>query len=133
MDHLIYVDEKAEELRGLLGGQKTMIVRGADKPGSFHHHVQSGDRLFFISGKGLITACSVAGNVFQSEKLTESQSRKLLNANQSKLHLTPNQLRRWAGKRYLMLIDVKDTRLIEPFHINQAAFGIAGDLLPVGK
>lgn len=133
MDHLVYIDEKAKELQGLLGGRTTMIVRGAARPKLPYGHVQSQDRLFFVRGDGLVTACSVVKDVHHSDKLTESQSRKFLQTNQSKLNLVPEQIQYWAGKQYLMLIEVKEVRLIEPFHIHRTAHGNMDEWLPVEK
>ena len=133
MDHLVYVDEKAKELHGLLGGRTTMIVRGAARPKPPFGHVQSEDRLFFVLGDGLITACSVVNHVHHAEHLTESQSRNLLKTNQFKLNLAPEQIEHWAGKRYLVLIEVKNVHLIEPFHISGTAYGSIDAWLHVEK
>ncbi|HSL45338.1 MAG TPA: hypothetical protein VK897_18025 [Anaerolineales bacterium] len=123
MDHLVYTDEKAEELKGLLAGKKTMIVRGATRLPLAHDRVQPEDRLFFVHGDGLVTACSAVSLVHCSEELKGSQARRLLQANQAKLDLTLEQLQRWCGKRYLLLIELRDVRLIEPFHTGWLPYG----------
>jgi hypothetical protein len=133
MDHLVCIDEKVKELQALLGGRTPMIVRGAARPIVPYDHVQPQDRLFFVRGDGLVAACSVVKDVQQSARLTEGQSRKFLQTNQPKLNLPPEQILYWAGKQYLVLIEVKDVRLIEPFHLHGTAYGNMDEWLPVGK
>lgn len=134
MDHVVYVDAKARELEKLIAGEKTMIVRGATGRKLPHGRVHANDRLYFIQNKGdgMVRACAVVSEVFNSEKLTEEQSLGLLETNQSKLNLTPEQVERWAGKRFLVLIEVRDAQGIEPFTIDRSAYGNMDDWLPVG-
>jgi len=133
VDHVVYVDAKARELKKLLTGEKTMIVRGAAGRKLPHGRVQSRDRLFFIenSGEGLVRASAVVSDVFNSEKLSEEQSADLLRSSQLKLNLTPEQIKRWAGKRYLVLIEVNDIQPIKPFVIDRSDYGSMDDWLIV--
>jgi hypothetical protein len=135
MDHVVYVDSKAHELEKLLAGGKTMIVRGAAGRKLPHGRVQAKDRLFFIenNGDGHVRASAIVSNVFNSEKLTEDQSADLLKSNQSKLQLTTEQIKRWAGKRYLVLIEVKDVTAIKPFTVDRSQYGNMDDWLLVEK
>lgn len=135
MDHVVYVDAKAGELEKLLAGEKTMIIRGAAGRKLPHGRVNAGDRLFFIrnNGEGLVRAIARVSEALHSEKLTEDQPRDLLNANQSKLALTPEQAKRWAGKRYLVLVEVEDVQAVESFPIDRSEYGNMDDWLPVGE
>ncbi len=134
MDHVVYIDAKAGELETLLAGEKTMIVRGATGRKLPYGRVQANDRLFFIqnNGDGLVRASATVSDVFNSDKLTEEQSGELLKTNQPKLNLTPEQIKRWAGKRYLVLIEVRDVRSVKPFVVDRAGYGNMDDWLPVG-
>ena len=40
--------------------------------------------------------------------------------------------KRWAGKRYLVLIEVADVTEIEPFAVDKRDYGNMDDWLPVG-
>jgi hypothetical protein len=135
MDHVVYVDTKARELEKLLNGEKTMIVRGATGRKLPYGRVQAKDRLFFIQNKGdgMVRARATVSEVFNSEKLTAEQSAELLQANQSKLHLTPEQAKRWSGKRYLVLIEITNIQPLEPFAIDRSEYGNMDDWLPVDK
>jgi hypothetical protein len=133
MDHVVYVDVKAHELEKLLSGEKTMIVRGATGRKLPYGRVQPGDCLFFIenNGEGIVRASATVSHVLNSEKLSEEQSAELLKSSQSKLDLTPEQVKRWSGKRYLVLIEVIQSRAIDPFAIDRSEYGNMDDWLPV--
>ena len=117
MDLIVYLDTKARELEKLMAGQKSMIVRGATGRKLTNGRVQPGDQLYFVQNNGewLVRAFATVSNVLKSEKLIEEQSRQVLNANQSKLALTSEQIQRGDGKRYLVLVEVRDTCPVEPF------------------
>lgn len=133
MDHIVYLDSKAKELKNILEGSKTMIIRGATGRKLPHGRVFEGDVLYLIENNadGLIKAKVTVKSVFNSEKMTEEESKALVNENQPKLMLTDAQMKRWAGKRYLVLIEIKDVEIIEPFAIDKSNYGNMDDWLPV--
>lgn len=135
MDHVVYLDAQAEELENLLAGRKTMIIRGATGRKLPHGRVDAGDMLYFINNnaEGAVRAKAKVKNAFHSEKMTEDESRALVKKNQPKLSLTEKQMKRWAGKRYIVLIEVADVKEIPPFAIDKSAYGNMDDWLPVGK
>jgi hypothetical protein len=133
VDHVVYLDAKARELEKLLAGEKTMIVRGATGRKLPYGRVEPGDCLFFIenNGEGLVRASATVNTVFNSDKLSEEQSAALLKGNQPGLKLSPEQTKRWSGKRYLVLIEVMQVRAIDPFAIDRSAYGNMDDWLLV--
>jgi hypothetical protein len=134
MDHVVYVDAKSKEMDLLLSGQKTMVIRGAAGRKLPYGRVNPGDVLYFINnnGEGLIKACAHVVDVFNSEKLTKEGSVNMVRAHREKLQLTQAQIKRWAGKRYLVLIDVNDVEHVEPFRIDKSGFSNMDDWLLVG-
>lgn len=117
MEHLVYCDAKANVLQKLLDGTKTTIIRGAAGRKCPHGRVFEGETLYFVenTGDGLIKAKATVANVFNSEKMTEEESKELVASKQSELNLSPAQMKRWAGKKVLCLIGVKDVeKLQEP-------------------
>lgn len=116
MEHLVYCDAKAKALSKILDGTKTMIVRGAAGRKLPYGRVFEGETLYFIenNGSGAITAKATVKSVLNSEKMTEEQSKLLVSENQDKLHLTDAQTKRWAGKKYLCLVEIRDVSPIEP-------------------
>jgi hypothetical protein len=57
----------------------------------------------------------------------------MIEENQDRLQFTPQQKKRWAGKRYLVLIEVENVTAIEPFPIDRSQYGTMDDWLPVGN
>ena len=51
MDHVVYVDAKANEMERLLSGEKSMIIRGAAGRKMPHGRVESGDTLYLINNQ----------------------------------------------------------------------------------
>ncbi len=135
MDHVVYLDAKEKELDKLLGGEKSMIIRGAAGRKLPYGHVSVSDVLWFIENKGdgLVKASTVVESVYSSEKLSVVESERVLSDNQPKLRLTPNQIKRWRGKRYLVLIGVEKPQKLEPFAIDRSKYGNMDDWLPVGE
>jgi hypothetical protein len=135
MDHVVYLEAQARELENLLSGNKTMIIRGATGRKLPHGRIDTGDILYFINNnsEGLVRAKGKVKSAFHSEKMSEDESCALVEKNQSKLHLTDKQMKRWAGKRYLVLIEVSDVKEIQPFAIDKSKYGNMDDWLPVEK
>lgn len=134
MDHVVYLDAKEKELDKLLSGEKTMIIRGAAGRKLPYGRVEASDVLWFIENKGdgLIRGRATVRSVFNSERLTEQESEKAIMDRQAQLRLTPNQLKRWAGKRYLVFIEVEKVQPLKPFAIDRSEYGNMDDWLPVG-
>lgn len=135
MDHVAYVDAKAKELQKLLQEGKSMIIRGAAGRKMPYGRVEPEDRLYFIEndGSGLVKAKAVVLSVLNSEKLSKEESVALVESNQGQLKLTQGQFKRWAGKRYLVLIEVDQVEEYDPFLIDRSDYGNMDDWLPVGS
>ena len=133
MDHVVYLDSKAKELENLANGKKSMIIRGAMGRKLPYGKVNVGDTLYFIENKGdgLIKATAVVDTVLNSEKLTEEESLGLVEKHQDKLMLDKGLLQRFGGKRYLVLIAVKDFQILPLFKIDRSAYANMDDWLPV--
>jgi hypothetical protein len=133
MDHVVYVDAKAKEMEKLLAGEKQMILRGAAGRKLPYGKVTPGDTLYLIrnNGEGSVQAFATVRSVVNSEKLTPEDSIHLIENYQDKLQFTAQQMKRWAGKRYLVLIEVDNVTAVEPFTIDRSQYGNMDDWLPV--
>lgn len=133
MQHVVYTETKASELEQLLSGDKTMIIRSAPDRHVPYDKVQVGDTLFFLrnNGEGLIRAKATVSSVFFSEKLTKVKSLELVSGHQDQLQLTEDQVKRWGGKRYVVLVGVEKVIRLQPFDINKSKFGSIDDWIPV--
>jgi hypothetical protein len=134
MDHVVYVDAKAKEMENLVAGAKSMIIRGATGRKMPYGRVSPGDVLYFINNnaEGVIKARAKVKSVFNSDKMSKDESVQLVESHQDKLHLTARQLKRWAGKRYIVLIEVDEVEELTPFPIDRSEYGNMDDWLPVG-
>jgi len=135
MDNVVYLDYKAKEFDNLKNGLKTMIIRGAMGRKIPYGKLNIGDNLYFIenNGDGLIKAKAVVSNVFNSNQLSKDESLQLIEINQDKLLLDKGLLKRFAGKRYLVLITIQNFQCIDNFKINRSEYGNMDDWLPVGN
>jgi len=133
MQHVVYTEAKASELEQLLSGEKTMVIRSSGDRQVPYGKVEVGDTLFFLrnNGEGLIRAKATVSSVFFSEKLTKVKSLELVNENIDKLQLTDDQIKRWGGKRYVVLVEVEKVIRLYPFDINKSKFGSIDDWIPI--
>ncbi len=135
MDHVVYLDAKAEELEKLLDESKTLIIRGATGRKLPYGRVNEGDILYFINNnaEGLVKAKAIVDSVFNSEKMSTEESVTLIKKNQDKLQLSDSQFKKWAGKRYIVLIGLKKIEEVKSFAIDKSNYGNMDDWLPVEK
>ena len=134
MDHVVYLDAKSNELETLLSGKKSMIIRGATGRKVPYGKVNMGDILYFINNnaEGEIKAKGVVASVFNSEKMTKDESIALVKKYQDKLKLSAKQFQKWSGKRYIVLIEIKNIKKIQYFQFNRDIFkNKMDDWLPV--
>lgn len=135
MDHVVYLDAKANELEKLLSGSKTIIIRGAAGRKLPYGRVNQGDILYFINNnaEGIVKAKAIVNSVFNSDKMSSEESVTLVKKHQDKLNLSENQFKKWAGKRYIVLIELKKTEEIKSFSIDKSNYGNMDDWLLVEK
>jgi len=124
MNHVVYLDAKSSELENLLSSKKSMIIRGATGRKVPYGKVNIGDILYFINNnaEGEIKAKGVVLSVFNSEKMTKDESIALIKKYQDKIKLTAKQFQKWVGKRYIVLIEVKNIEKIQYFQFNREIF-----------
>jgi hypothetical protein len=124
MNHVVYLDAKANEMEKILNGQKTMIIRGAAGRKIPYGLVNKEDVLYFINNnaEGVIKAKAEVALVINSEKMDKDASIKLIKQYEKNLQLSEKQFQRWAGKRYLVLIKVKNVEEITSFQFNRDDF-----------
>jgi hypothetical protein len=112
-----------------------MLIRGATGRKMPYGRVNTGDILYLLEndGCGLIRAKADVSGVINSEKMDKVQSIALVNNYQDHLQLTKAQTERRAGKRYLVLIELTNLELLEPFPIDKSEYGNMDDWLPVNN
>lgn len=133
MDHIVYLNRKAKELENLINGSKTMIIRGATGRKLPYGILKEGDILYFAenNGDGLVKAKAVVSGVLNTEKLTKEESVEMVKQHQNHLKLDKAMFERFAGKRFLVLIWLRDFEILTPFGFDRSQFGNMDDWLPV--
>ena len=133
MDHVVYLDYKAKELDNLKNGTKSMLIRGAMGRKLPYGRVNASDVLYFIENKGdgMIKAKAIVEQVIHSDQLSKEESVAMVEQYQSKLLLNAGLLKRFSGKRYLVLITLRNFEVLESFKIDRSAYGNMDDWLPV--
>lgn len=63
--------------------------------------------------------------------MSKEDSTNLVRENQDKLQLSEQQFKRWAGKRYIVLINVENVESLDPFKIDKSNYGNMDDWLLV--
>jgi len=118
MVHLVYCDDKEKVFEKIIGGTKTMVVRGAAGRKIPHSRVFAGETIYFIKkGTGLVTATATVKDVQNYVNLSEKETTKILEDNQNKLDLTNNQKKRW-HKKCLCLVEFENVREISPLEFD---------------
>lgn len=135
MDHVVYVDIKSKELEKLGKGIKKCIIRGAAGRKMPYGRVNKNDVLYFINnnGEGLVKGRAIVSDVYNSDKMTKEESIQLVEDNREILNLSISQHKRWAGKKYLILIHIENYTEVKPFKIDRSNYGKMDDWLPVEK
>jgi hypothetical protein len=120
MDHIVYLVSGEHELENLLNNSKTNLIRGLEGIKIPYGRVNVGDVLYFINDNdsSRVKAAGVVKSVFYSEKLSKKESEKIVEKRKTKLKLTAKQLKKVAGKKYLVLVEVEKVKPVKEFEIN---------------
>jgi ASC-1-like (ASCH) protein len=134
MDHVVYLDAREKELENLISGNKSMIIRAADEKKFPQGEVHNGDILYFVSdiGKTEVKARGKVSSVMNFEKLSVEESFEKIIDYQDKLQLPDKQFEILAGKSFLMLIELQEILMVNPFRISQYRDSLSDDWIQVG-
>jgi len=118
MVHLVYCDNKEKVLEKILGGRKSMVVRGATGRKIPHSRVYKGEKLYFMEkGTKKISAYATVIDVKNYVKLKDDEIIKILEENKNKLNLSSKQNKRW-HKKCLCLIEFEGIKEIKPLEFD---------------
>lgn len=81
----------------------------------------------------LIKGRAVVKSIINSGQLSKEESEAMVSKNQQNLFLDKNMLKRFAGKRYLVLITIDNFCDLVPFKIDRSRYGNMDDWLLVGS
>jgi hypothetical protein len=121
MNYVVTLDVAANEIEDLLRGGKSMIIHGADEINIPYGMVAAGDVLYFVNDTdhSAVKAKGVVSSVYNSCRLSAEESYEMIIRNQDKLMLPDDLFYKWAGKKYLVLIGVRDVEEVKSFLPNR--------------
>lgn len=121
MNHIVTLDAGANEIGNLIRGIKSMIIQGADLKCVPYGIVEEGDILYFVNNdrQDEVKAKGVVSTVYNSYPLSVEESYEMIIRHQDKLILPDDLFYKWAGKKYLVLIWLRDVEEVRPFFINR--------------
>ena len=133
MDHVVYLDKKSKEFEYLKQKEKDIILRGATGRKLPYGRVNEGDVLYFTvnDGSQLISSKAIVKSTTFTEKLDQITSEAIVDELKDRIKLHPSTLKRFRGKRYLVVIEIKDFELIESFEFDKSDFSNMDDWLLV--
>ena len=121
-EHLVYLNKEGQELKKLLEGKKTMIIRGAaGKKSPLGGRAKIDDIVYFVEtgGDQTVTHRGVIAKVIETEKMTSEESIDFVNTYEKELNLSKKQYERWAGKKCLAVYEISNLEEVEPFKYNR--------------
>lgn len=135
MDHIVSLDPAAHEIEDLLKGTKSMIIHGADKKCNPYGIVKKEDVLYFVEKDSdeLVKAKAVVSSVYNSYTLSVPESYELIIRNQDKLVLPDDFFYRYAGKKYIVLIGLRDIEQVDPLSLVRSDLSYANHWEPVNS
>lgn len=133
MDHLVYLDAKSKEFDKIQRGVKTHLIRGGSGFKVPYKKVFEGDVLYFITtGEGAIKSKAVVKSVYNSPSLDVDESTALVEQYKEHLRLSTTQMKKFAGKKHLVIVEIMDFERLESMVIDKSGYKSTDDWLPVG-
>lgn len=122
MDHIVLFEPDGKSMENLLAGKKTFLLRGAMGKKIPYGKIKKGESLYFAHAGGApqIQAQGYASRVVETDKLGREQSIALISGFEDKLLLSKTQEKKYAGKRYLVLVEVSEVEPVDAFMVNPA-------------
>ena len=114
MIQIVYLDTRTNALELMLTGKKTMIAKGSMGRRIPYKRIEVGDTMYFLESKRNrdIDAKAKVLHVYYSGKLTEEESYELLDQYKTELRLNTSQYRKYAGKRYITLVNLSSVEKV---------------------
>jgi hypothetical protein len=134
MDHIVTLDSRAKEIENLIRGTKSMIIHGADIICIPYGMVSEGDILYFVNSGDCteVKAKGVVSSVYNSYQLSVAESFEMIIRNQDRLTLPDDLFYKWAGKKYLVLVGIRDVVEVQPLSINRSTLLDSDGWSPAG-
>lgn len=124
MDHLAILAKERKLLAKIKTGEKTIESRWYKFRRTPYHHISKDDTIYFKdSGEPVTIKAEVAQVLFFAD-LDENKIKEIIQEYGERICLSPSYVPKLIGKKYCILIFLKDVKSLLPFHINKKGYGI---------
>ncbi|MFZ2663857.1 MAG: hypothetical protein WAX66_00640 [Patescibacteria group bacterium] len=135
MDHLAIMNKKKKLLEKILSGEKTIESRWYVNRISPWNKIKKGEIVWFKNSGEKVTLKANVSKVLQFDNLTPNKILEILKLYGKEIGFKEEKYKEWAesssNKHYCILVFLSDPKLIEPFEINKAGFGISSAWISV--
>jgi ASC-1-like (ASCH) protein len=129
MDHLAIMDKRAKLLEKIISGEKTIESRWYVNRISPWNKIKEGETVWFKNSGDKVTLKAKVTKVLQFDNLTPNKIVGILKLYGKEIGFKEEEYKEWAEnsvkKHYCILVFLSDPKLIEPFSINKAGFGVS--------
>jgi len=119
MNHLVYLDTRANELEKILSGIKSMLIKEYDPTQSTAQTVTPGDSLYFLRNSdecNLQVKATVVDVLFVTKNSDDDLTHTLKEL-QPRLQLTEDQYNYWSEKKQVLLVEFESAQKIGVIHL----------------
>lgn len=129
MNHLVYLDTRANELEKILSGIKSMLIKENDPTQSTAQSVTPGDSLYFLrnSDECNLRVKATVVNVLFVTKNSDDDLTHTLKEFQPRLQLTEDQYNYWSEKKQVHLVEFESAHKIDMIQVRLNNIAKGGD------
>jgi ASC-1-like (ASCH) protein len=136
MDHVAIMNKKQGLIDRILSGKKTIETRWYKNKSIPWDKICVGDRIFFKDSGASVRAMAEVKKVRQYENLNIKMSQKIVDeyGDEGLIDIQNKNAEDWAsGKRYAILIWLKNVKAVKAFSINKKGFGSASAWISINN
>ena len=135
LNHIVFLSKSSKSMDKVISGKKTAIIRGSNNKKAPFVKAKKGDILYFVqrNTNGYIECQATVKEVTTTNELTKDEALAFILENQSVLMLSAEQIKKYASKPYLTLIEFDDIEVIEPFKVSECDYINSDDWITTDK
>lgn len=124
MIHIAIMNSRLGLIDKILSGEKTIESRWYKNKIAPWNKVNVGDIIYFKESGGMVRAKAIVTKVLQFADLDITKIGKLVNKYGKEINIQNWDYETWGqGKKYCILMWLKDAKAVEPFKVDKTGFG----------
>lgn len=134
MDHVAIMNKRQGLIDRILTGKKTIETRWYKNKSRPWDKIKVGDRIFFKDSGGSVRVAAKVNKIKQFENLDLKMSQKIVDeyGDEGLIDIQNKNVGEWAvGKKYAILIWLKNIKAVKTFSINKKGYGSASAWISV--